>query len=104
MPPGHPAHGKDWTGDYTDALEVHGGVTYGKACDGNQELGVCHAPKSGEPDNVWWIGFDFMHFGDRAPWRDDQFHDPEDYYWTEKAVMVQVESAARQLAEMGRNG
>lgn len=44
-------------------LQVHGGVTYTDACQGE----LCHVPKPGEPDNVWWIGFDCAHSGDQVP-------------------------------------
>jgi hypothetical protein len=43
--------------------EIHGGVTYGNACDGD----VCHKPKPGESEDVWWIGFDAAHAGDFSP-------------------------------------
>lgn len=62
MPPGHPWHGAHGCAQYPDA-DVHGGLTYGEACQGN----ICHVPKAGEPDNVWWLGFDCNHSGDIAP-------------------------------------
>lgn len=62
MPPGHPWHGQ---GD--DALsrvaDVHGGVTYAASCGGT----ICHVPKPGKPDDVWWVGFDCGHSGDASP-------------------------------------
>jgi hypothetical protein len=64
VPPGHPWHGKDY--DSIDA-EVHGGVTYSEACDGDQEHGICHVPRPGEPEHLWWIGFDCAHLGDFTP-------------------------------------
>jgi len=45
------------------ALNVHGGLTYSAACGGH----ICHVPKEGEPDNVWWFGFDCNHYGDYGP-------------------------------------
>lgn len=58
--PGHPWHGKEY-----DAVpaDTHGGVTYAAACHGD----VCHVPAPGEPDDVWWIGFDCAHHGDHSP-------------------------------------
>jgi hypothetical protein len=38
-------------------------LTYADKCDGP----VCHEPKSGEPDNVWWLGFDCAHSFDVSP-------------------------------------
>ncbi len=47
--PGHPWHGRH----YDDVpAEAHGGLTYSDRCTGS----VCHVPKPGEPDDVWWIG------------------------------------------------
>lgn len=60
VPPGHPAHGKS----YDDVLvEVHGGLTYANECAGD----ICHVPEPGEPDNVFWLGFDCAHAGDLIP-------------------------------------
>ncbi len=60
VPPGHPSHGQD----YNDVpVEVHGGLTYGSLCDGH----ICHVPKPGDPDDVYWFGFDCHHGGDFGP-------------------------------------
>jgi hypothetical protein len=48
-----------------NALSAHGGLTYANKC---QAAGpVCHKPAPGEPDDVWWFGFDCGHSGDWAP-------------------------------------
>jgi hypothetical protein len=58
--PGHPDYGKG----YEDVeVEVHGGLTYAAACRGH----LCHVPQPGEPDNVWWFGFDCGHAFDQQP-------------------------------------
>lgn len=44
-------------------LTVHGGLTYSGHCNGH----ICHVPKPGQPDNVWWLGFDCAHSGDYSP-------------------------------------
>ena len=62
VPPGHPYHGKRW--DDVD-LDVHGGITYADACTADGE--ICHVPKPGEPDDVWWFGFDCAHCDDLCP-------------------------------------
>ncbi|MDX6480317.1 MAG: hypothetical protein QOG85_827 [Gaiellaceae bacterium] len=54
----HPLYGAD-----RPDVEVHGGLTYANACSGN----ICHVPEPGEPDDVWWFGFDCNHGGDYAP-------------------------------------
>lgn len=67
VPPGHPWHGKDY--DDVEA-DVHGGLTYASACCGN----VCHVPAPGEPDDVWWLGFDHAHAWDKMPGNDALLH------------------------------
>ena len=60
VPPGHPWHGKAYS-DLTDPFpEVHGGLTYSDRCQG----AICHVPRPGESDDVWWLGFDCNHSGD----------------------------------------
>lgn len=60
VPPGHPAFKKG----YDDVeVNVHGGLTYAAHCASH----ICHVPKPGEPDNVWWLGFDCAHAGDGVP-------------------------------------
>lgn len=61
VPPGHPSHGKDY--DLVD-VNVHGGLTYAGACSGE----ICHKVAKGEPDDVWWLGFDCGHAWDLIPY------------------------------------
>jgi hypothetical protein len=67
VPPGHPLHGLGYGSPEVDhamrVRGVHGGLTYSEACAGH----ICHVPKPGEPDDVWWFGFDCNHSGDLAP-------------------------------------
>ncbi len=44
-------------------IQVHGGLTFSSACRGP----ICHVPAEGEPENVWWFGFDCIHSGDISP-------------------------------------
>ena len=60
VPPEHPAHGIDY--DNVD-VDVHGGLTYANHCSGQ----ICHVPEPGEPDDVWWLGFDCAHSQDIRP-------------------------------------
>lgn len=62
VPPGHPLHGKRYD-DESVNVDVHGGLTYAQACAGD----ICHVPKPGAPDDVWWFGFDCAHAGDLSP-------------------------------------
>lgn len=59
--PGHPLHGKDYND--ADDVVVHGGLTYASLCAD----AICHVPKPGEPEDVWWFGFDCAHCGDFTP-------------------------------------
>ena len=59
---GHPLFGKDYD---TLTIRVYGGLTYSALCDSNGL--ICHIPAPGEPDHVWWFGFDCAHSGDISP-------------------------------------
>ncbi len=60
VPPWHPFYKKDF--GKLD-LRVHGGLTYSAPCQGH----ICHVAGPGEPENVWWLGFDCAHGGDLSP-------------------------------------
>ncbi len=109
--PDHPAHGKNY--DDVD-VDVHGGLTYSEACQGE----ICHVPEPGREHDIWWFGFDCCHFGDVAPKMDADLREmhariPEmpsplgDYgpfgrstYKDWDYVVVQVHLLAEQLKEM----
>lgn len=66
LPPDHPDHGMDYNS--LDSLyDVHGGLTFSDHCMKNQpiERAVCHVTDG--DDDVWWLGFDTIHFNDIAP-------------------------------------
>lgn len=113
---GHPCFGRDYMSSYepgpdgepdferrlhnpVDDLDVHGGITYGNACRGS----ICHVPDPGESDNVWWLGFDCNHHGDKAPsyevdspWRSFRGGTYRDVEY----VRAECEGLARQLVAM----
>jgi hypothetical protein len=105
LPPGHQLHGAD----YGDAeVSVHGGLTYANKCAGK----ICHVAKPGEPDDVWWLGFDCQHYGDIAPGHvafmrsrgySDSFESSSlgESYKTIGFVTSEVESLAEQLSKYG---
>ena len=68
LPPGHQMHGKGCSDDGLD-FDVHGGLTFAAPCSpGDDETqGICHIPAPGEPDHVWWFGFDCAHAWDFSP-------------------------------------
>lgn len=97
VPPGHPWHGKKYSAEGVRAADVHGGLTYSDACHGP----VCHVPAPGEPDSVWWLGFDCVHAGDYAPGHDLEHRGPYggfpgDSYRTQGFVQLEIERLADQ--------
>ncbi len=100
---GHPLYGKDCNDDddYLQLL-VHGGVTFSARCqpqDDNSH-GVCHVPDPGEPDHVWWIGFDCAHAYDLSPGnhRFPHLRLREEEYRNVAFARAQCAELARQLA------
>ena len=88
VPAGHPWHGAGYddvrtgAGDWPD---VHGGLTFSGGCEasGDPAKTICHVPADGEPDEVWWLGFDCAGALDLLPGyvgRYPQFHDSSDVY------------------------
>jgi hypothetical protein len=52
--------------------EVHWGLTYSAGCShGDPAYSICHIPDPGEPDDVWWLGFDCAHSGDYTDMKED---------------------------------
>lgn len=60
VPPAHPWHGLPF--DVVEA-STHGGLSYSEKCSPP----ICHVPAPGEPDDVWWLGFDCGHAEDVSP-------------------------------------
>lgn len=99
VPEGHPYYKKD---GYDHDVNVHGGITFTGLCrpGADESHGICHAPGLGEPDNVWWLGFDCAHAWDIAPGMDAKYRLPrshEDVYRTINYVKAQIASLAKQL-------
>lgn len=117
---GHPAFEKDYddvrvAGGSEDGWpDVHGGLTYAAHCEeGDEAMAICHIPEPGQPDHVWWLGFDCAHSGDLSPAmaardraRFEETGDPlwaplaghEEKYRTVDYVRRECASLARQLA------
>ncbi|HWC37767.1 MAG TPA: hypothetical protein VG476_04520 [Acidimicrobiales bacterium] len=90
--PGHPAYECHY-----DAVpaEVHGGLTYSDHC----RPPICHIPEPGEPDDVWWLGFDCAHAYDFIP-KEAAVLQREAHDWDLAYVKSQVEDLAWQLRQM----
>lgn len=102
--PDHPYFEKDYSNIDGD-LQVHGGLTFASFCDegeGDHGERICHIPGPGEPDRVWWLGFDTGHFMDQVPgFTGPLFQDLSEHgtYKTQEFVTSEVLNLARQVAE-----
>lgn len=56
-------------GERLEGIDVHGGLSFagGYIERADPSSGICHVPAAGEPDTVWWFGFDCCHAFDLAP-------------------------------------
>lgn len=69
VPAGHPWHGVGYD-DIEPYPEVHGGLTYSSLCqEGPEGETICHVAAPGEPEPLWWLGFDCAHAFDTWPGR-----------------------------------
>lgn len=104
VPKSHPLHGEEYWGIDVD---VHWGLTYAGLCAKNyaESEGVCHKPSPGEPDNVWWFGFDCAHSGDDCDpmGHRSSYSDPGDVYRDTSFVERECRSLARQLFAMSED-
>lgn len=115
VPEGHPLFGKAYddvrvlSEDVEPAFpDVHGGLTFSDRCQPHAEgehRGICHVPDEGEPDHVWWFGFDCAHAWDYNPSYSAlteayfrQGHN--EIYRTFGYVKGEVRNLARQLASV----
>ncbi len=97
VPPNHPAFEKGY--DDVD-VSVHGGLTYANHC---RDV-ICHIPKKGESENVWWLGFDCSHAGDGMPAMNGHIGNEDNYfsrgYKDIDYVKRETKDLAEQLAKM----
>lgn len=94
----HPAHGKGY--EEVD-VAVHGGLTFADRCAESADgRGICHIPTPGEPEHVWWLGFDCAHYGDVCPAYESGLWDG--CYKELAYVEHEVRGLARQLKAQAR--
>lgn len=111
VPPEHPLHGRAWR-SVRLRLHAHRGLNFAGPCDDR----VCHEPRPGEPEAIWWLGFDCMHADDfvpvmSSPWAralggyhgfDERDRSLYGTYRDAAYVEAEVQLLAIQLAEMVR--
>jgi hypothetical protein len=96
----HPFYGKDYGDELLCGIQAHGGLTYSDRCRHTEDnTGICHIPGPGEPDDIWWLGFDCAHWGDEIPNRREEYKSFEDVYRDFEYVKYEVEYLARQIKE-----
>jgi hypothetical protein len=102
----HPFFGLDDSDEKID-VQVHGGLIFSGFCaENDKEHGICHRPDPGEPDRVWWFGFDCCHAFDLAPGLTatirkcgiDRFGIPGDKYRSLSYVKRECAELAKQLS------
>ena len=102
VPDTHPWHGKDYDDEPVWNADVHGGLTFADACadTDDESRHICHLPDPGEPDNVWWFGFDCSHLGDLSPKyaRDYPPFDRDESYKPVGYVKANIRKLAKHLA------
>lgn len=85
---------------HSPRLKVHGGLTFADFC--HEDGKICHVALPGEPEKVWWFGFDCAHAGDLLPkWNEKREFEGlrgfGDIYATIDYVKREVEHLAEQL-------
>jgi len=83
-------------------LNVHGGITFSDFCQPHdtESEGICHLPGAGEPERVYWFGFDCAHYGDEIPGLDSHMNCGGSDYRDIEYVKAEVCSLALQLAQV----
>ena len=113
VPDGHPWSGQHYGDIGDDRADVHGGLTYSGACqEGPEDATICHVPGPGEPDHVWWLGFDCGHAWDIMPAMEARdlergwplIRDRDTTYKTVAYVKAECASLARQAAAVAAAG
>lgn len=110
---GHPAFEQHYDAvrrdnDEDSYIDVHGGLTFSDFCRGVPGENICHLPEAGEPERVWWLGFDCAHYMDHRPSEKSMWlklghpefahDDPQASYRTLAYVQSECEKLAAQLA------
>ncbi len=99
VPDDHPWYDVDYD-DIEPYPDVHGGLTYSSLGQG----AICHVPEPGEPESLFWLGFDCAHAGDLTPAFRYYSFDEHTTYRTTGYVKAQCALLAGQAAAVSWNG
>ena len=97
VPAGHKFYQMDY--ENVDIEHPHGGLTYAAVCvaEGGPEHSICHIVEPGEPDDVWWLGFDCAHHMDVVPGLQRYIVIPDQTYRT----LAFVQQECREVVDVG---
>lgn len=80
--------------------------TYEAWREQSEKANICHIPGPGEPDHVWWFGFDCAHYQDTTPASDARSrtyggnYERDGVYRDVAYVTAECTSLAKQLAAL----
>lgn len=92
VPGSHPWFGHEY--GKVDEHSSHGGLTFSGTCRGD----ICHVAQDGEPETVWWFGFDCAHAGDLAPGLNVYRRKAREQFSPEGAALLGLSERVAQLA------
>lgn len=96
VPPSHPWY-PPAERDPEAEVSVHGGITFGDFC--HEGGPICHVALPGEPEKVYWLGFDCLHSSDENP-ADSEFRKKWPRPWKEEyRTLAYVKSEVERLAD-----
>ena len=71
VPKGHPLYAVSYMDEGVADVAVHGGLTYslGRMQHAGEDgsTGIYCVTEPGDPESIWWFGFDCAHCGDLCP-------------------------------------
>lgn len=93
------------TQDVINSIVVHGGLSFAGNCSKNadERTGICHVSEPGQPDTVWWFGFDCGWMTDKLPAyeaRNPDDREPGAEYRTLPFVTEECRKLALQLEKL----
>lgn len=94
----HSLYKKSYDDAETHGISAHGGLTYASECSGH----ICHVPAPGDPDDVWWFGFDCGHHMDLMPGL-LRLAEEKDLTTLMSGIYKDIEYVKREVTELARS-